>query len=137
MSRIIGAARHAQRLLGLRRGADARVARALMQAGHDIEMDAELSITRGSISGPGHIPSAPGEPPNADTRFLDGNIETKLERPAPPKVSVTSHAPYSAALEYGTEKMEARPYMRPALEKNREAIAKYVKGGINAVIRRS
>lgn len=82
-----------------------------------IEVEAENSITEGSISGPGHIPSLPGEPPNADTRQLDGDIHTVVVGRG--RVNVESIAPYSAALEFGTSKMAARPYMGPSAAKKR------------------
>lgn len=94
----------------------------LYRAGQRIELDAEISITAGSISGKDHVPSQPGQPPNADTRQLDGEIETTLE--GADQVHVTSNAPYSAALEFGTSKIAERPFMRPALEKNRGQITK-------------
>lgn len=85
--------------------------------GQRIELDAELSITTGSVSGAGHVASAPGEPPNRDTGLLDTSIETTFA--GENQVHVTSNAPYSAALEFGTSKMAERPFMRPAVEKNR------------------
>lgn len=105
-----------------------RMAAALYKVGQNIELDAERSITQGSVSGTNHVPSAPGEPPNADTRFLDSNIETTIEAQTQSdiRVHVTSHAPYSAALEYGTSKMAERPFMRPAVEKNRKKLAEEV-----------
>lgn len=89
--------------------------KALYAAGQLIEVEAENSITEGSISGPGHIPSLPGESPNADTRQLDGDIHTVVVGRG--RVNVESIAPYSAALEFGTSKMAARPYMNPASQK--------------------
>ena len=95
--------------------------RALYAAGQMIEIEAEISITRGSISGAGHVPSKPGEPPNADTRLLDTSIDTVVV--GPNRVDVVSSAPYSAALEFGTSKMEARPFMGPAMRaKKAEAV---------------
>lgn len=108
-----------------------RVVGALYKAGQLIELEAERSITQGSISGPGHIPSAPGEPPNADTRFLDSNIETTIEAQNPPTVHVTSHAPYSAALEYGTSRMAERPFMRPATAKHRKDVQRMVREALD------
>lgn len=106
---------------------NSQVVAALYSIGQRIELDAELSITAGSVSGAGHVPSLPGEPPNADTRHLDTNIETLISKRYPPTVTVVSHAEYSAALEYGTANMVERPFMRPALEKNRKDIPKAVK----------
>lgn len=111
------------------------VARALYSAGQLIELDAERSITAGSISGANHIPSAPGQPPNADTRFLDSNIETEIGGPG--LVTVTSRANYSAALEYGTSRMAARPFMRPATERNRRKVVELVGDAVNITIRGS
>lgn len=100
-----------------------RIAARLYEIGQKIELDAERSITRGSISGKNHVPSAPGQPPNADTRHLDGNIVTILKLSRNPSVTVESRAAYSVPLEYGTDKMEERPFMRPAVEKNRRRVA--------------
>ena len=86
--------------------------RALYAAGQAIEIEAEISITRGSISGPGHVPSKPGSPPSADTRQLDTSIHTVVV--GPNRVDVVSNAPYSAALEFGTSRMAERPFMGPA-----------------------
>lgn len=95
--------------------------RALYAAGQAIEIYAEISITRGSVSGKGHVPSRPGQPPNADTRLLDTSIDTVIV--GPNRVDVVSNAPYSAALEFGTSRMEARPFMGPAARaKTPEAI---------------
>lgn len=89
--------------------------RALYVAGTLIEIEAENSITAGSISGPNHVPSNPYEPPNADTRQLDTSIHTVVVGRG--RVNVESTAPYSAALEFGTSKMLPRPFMNPAAQK--------------------
>lgn len=113
---------HAARLKRMRNTEE--VVKALYAAGMAIEIEAELSIVSGSISGKGHVPSLPGQPPNADTRLLDSSIETTIESKSPPTVHVTSHAPYSAFLEFGTSKMAPREFMRPAAQKKKgEAIA--------------
>ena len=111
MAKITGADRVRQRFT---RMAASRTLtdRALYAAGQSNEIEAEISITRGSISGPGHIPSAPGQPPSADTRLLDTSIDTVVV--GPNRVDVVSNAPYSAALEFGTSRMAERPFMGPA-----------------------
>lgn len=112
-----------------RRGGIARLQRALAEyvppalkvAGQLIETEAALLITTGSVSGAGHVASLPGEPPNNNLGTLKGNIETVQESPT--RVVVSSNAPYAAALEFGTSRMQARPYMAPALNnKRREAV---------------
>jgi HK97 gp10 family phage protein len=132
---VKGSQRHAARLKAMRQVSQ-QVTAALYSAGQDIELDAEQSITMGSVSGSGHVPSAPGQPPNADTRFLDSNIETTIEGQNPPTVHVTSNAPYSAALEYSTSKMAERPFMRPATEKNRAKVGRKVANAVRVTIRR-
>ena len=112
-----------------------QVAAALYEAGQLIELDAERSITAGSVSGANHVPSAPGQPPNADTRFLDSNIETEIGGPG--LVTVTSKAPYSAALEYGTSRIAPRPFMRPATERNRRKVVELVGDAVNITVRGS
>jgi HK97 gp10 family phage protein len=119
--KITGDKKHGDRLKHMTgSGLDAELARGLFAAGKEIEIEAEHSITEGSISGKGHIPSAPGSPPNADTRLLDTSIDTFVVSQSPPTVHVVSSAPYSAALEWGTSKMEARPFMQPATDKKRK-----------------
>lgn len=130
--KITGDKKHSDRL---KRMADAKmksdVTRGLFVAGKEIELEAEHSITEGSISGKGHVPSRPGEPPNADTRQLDTSIDTIVVGENPPKVHVVSSAPYSAALELGTSKMAARPFMTPASKKRRKKAADIVASVLN------
>ena len=106
-----------------------------------VEIEATTSITAGSVSGKGHVPSKPGTPPNADTRVLDGSAATEMEGNHTAVISFS--APYAAAQEYGhtygarsslhpqklgkrgipaktefgTRVLPARPFLRPALAK--------------------
>lgn len=135
MARIIGVQKHSSRLKAMRNVSKDVVA-ALYSAGQEIETEAEISITEGSISGKGHIPSLPGQPPNRDTGDLDRNIETEIKAQNPPTVHVTSHMPYSAVLEFGTSKMAERPFMRPATEKNRKKVGEKVAAAVRIAVRR-
>ncbi len=124
--RIIGLDRAMRALRGRGGpGARQRLGQALFAAGELIQVEAQLSITRGAVSGKGHVPSRPGEPPNADTHTLANNIETV--QAAPLRVEVTSRAPYSAALEFGTSKMAERPFMRPAANAKRKEVVALVR----------
>jgi HK97 gp10 family phage protein len=134
-AQIIGDDKHRKRLNGMAANSARDLLAALYAAGQLIEVEAEISITNGSISGKGHVPSLPGEPPNADTRHLDTNIETTIEARDPPTVVVTSHAAYSAALEFGTSRMAERPFMRPAVAKKRAEAIDLVKRAANRNIR--
>lgn len=134
MASVTGNKKHQKRLEALTspRGQQL-INQALYLAGQEIEIEAERSITAGSISGKGHIPSAPGQPPNADTRRLDSNIVTTVVGQG--VVEVTSHAPYSAALEYGTSRMAERPFMRPAVAKKRARAAQIIEQAVDKLVR--
>jgi HK97 gp10 family phage protein len=112
-----------------------RVGAALFAGGEEIRVEAANMITEGAVSGKGHIPSLPGEPPNEDTGVLRTHIETT--QPAPLKVEVSSNAPYASALEFGTSKMAERPYMRPATARKREAVVDLVRTAVNAEVKAS
>ena len=74
-----------------------------------------------------HRASAPGQAPASDTGNLVSKITVKQK--SLNVVHVESNADYSAFLEYGTSKMEARPFMFPAFEKSKKPI-------LNAVFNR-
>lgn len=131
-----GSKAHSDRLKRMAQRTPQQVARALFAAGELIEKDAERSITAGSISGSNHVPSRPGEAPSADTHFLDSNIETEIGGPG--VVTVTSKAPYSAVLEFGNSAgtLLARPFMRPATERNRKKVTELVGDALRITINR-
>ncbi len=127
-----GAKAHTDRLKRLSSPeAQRAIGRALFAGGQAIEVEAQLSISRGSISGKNHVPSKPGEPPNQDTRVLADNIETVQISPV--LVEVSSNAPYSAPLEFGTSKMAARPFMRPARDKMRVEVTELVRKAVEKI----
>ena len=70
-----------------------------------------------------HQASAPGEAPASDTGSLVSRLEVV---PNEDEVSakLVANTQYAAFLEYGTEKMEPRPFMRPALAHMRDTIIK-------------
>lgn len=134
MARVIGAKAHVARLRRLRSPEMVRkVSSALFAAGQLIQVEAQISITAGAVSGKGHVPSLPGQPPNQDTGVLANGIETNLV--APLKVEVTSNAPYAGELEFGTSKMAERPYMRPAVAKKRPEAVRLVRRAVDSVVR--
>lgn len=114
-----------------------RVGRALFAGGNLVQVDAQISLTAGAVSGKNHVPSLPGEAPNQDTGVLGNNIETilKLESDGP-VVEVSSNAPYSRALEEGTSRMAARPFMQPALDRNRKKVTELVMKAVQSVVGR-
>lgn len=120
-ARVIGVNVHRARLARMRRALKDESRKALFEAGEIIRADAQKSIRDGAISGPGHIPSLPGEPPNADTHNLDLSIDVRIN-PSGKSVTVVARAHYSAALELGTSRILPRPFMRPALQRNKNRL---------------
>lgn len=134
MARVRGAREHSLRLARMMgSGKDRLIGEALFSGGERIQVEAQISMTRGEVSGKKHVPSRPGEPPNADTHRLADNIETL--QPEPLRVEVSSNAPYAVELEYGTSKMAERPYMRPATEKKRKEVVQLVRRAVDHAIR--
>tara|TARA_R110002126_G_scaffold156963_1_gene304388 strand:- start:63 stop:512 length:450 start_codon:yes stop_codon:yes gene_type:complete len=67
-----------------------------------------------------HRASAPGQAPASDT----GNLVSKIivKQKSKNITNEESNADYSAYLEYGTSKMQPRPFMLPAFEKSKKPI---------------
>jgi HK97 gp10 family phage protein len=93
-----------------------------------VEMRADIvkSIQRGPASGityekykprRTHTASAPGQPPMSDTARLANSIT--FDRLGDLTASVGSELNYAPWLEYGTSRMAARPFFRPAVERMR------------------
>jgi HK97 gp10 family phage protein len=134
MPRILGAGKVTARLNGLAGEKMVRnVGAALFAAGEEVRAEAAHLITEGAVSGKGHVPSLPGEPPNEDTGVLRTHIETT--QPAPLRVEVSSNAPYAVALEAGTSKMAARPYMGPALRNKKKVVVATIQRAVNAALK--
>lgn len=93
-----------------------------------VEMRADIvkSIQRGPASGVTyekykprrtHTASAPGQPPMSDTGRLANSIT--FDRLGDLTAVVGTKVDYAVHLEYGTERMAARPFFRPAVERMR------------------
>jgi HK97 gp10 family phage protein len=82
-----------------------------------------------------HQASAPGEPPASDRGQLVNSIRT--EHDSVLLVGrVVVDAEHGKYLEYGTQTMEPRPFMRPALVNTRAAVRSDIADEINRVLRR-
>lgn len=99
-------------------------------AGMLVRNTAVISILSGGKSGKvyekynprrTHRSSSDGQPPASDTGFLASNIVLNVDRDGM-TATVESRAKYSVHLEFGTQKMKARPFMQPALEENKPKI---------------
>lgn len=114
----------------------AKMANSVVYVGADmIRAEAHRLISEGSVSGKGHVPSAPGQAPNRDTGHLQANLETTNPRPL--VAEVRSNAAYAAALEFGTSRMAERPYMRPARDAKEPEIQRLFAQKMNDLVRSS
>lgn len=129
MARITGERRVQDRIKGTARDKVALVGRALFAGGEIIKAEASYLITAGAVSGAGHVPSAPGEPPNEDTGTLRRGIV--VTQPGPLRVRVSSTAPYSGFLENGTSLMQARPFMGPAARAKKSEVVALVRRAVD------
>jgi HK97 gp10 family phage protein len=91
---------------------------------NEIETGAKTGITyqRGNIS---HTASAPGQAPASDSGKLVGSIRYKKKSATEHEVSINSE--YALALEVGTSRMAARPFITPALQKAKKKLMKAIK----------
>lgn len=132
---VIGLGKHAARLASLSGpGVRRAVSQVLQNGAERVTVEARRLIVTGSVTGAGHVPSRPGEPPNNNWGTLAGNIEDRLV--SWDLAEVSSNAPYAAYLEYGTSKMAARPYMAPARDNTVDAIEKDMVRAIDALAKR-
>ena len=77
-----------------------------------------------------HTASAKGEPPASDTGFLVSNITSSVKQQGTTVVGqIVASAPYAPYLEFGTSTIDPRPFMQPALERNRPKIKRIFKKG--------
>jgi len=85
-----------------------------------------------SRGGRTHQASAPGETPAIDLGHLVNSIESSLIDSTSSQVATDSDiAPF---LEFGTSRMEARPFMRPAADEHEEDVVQAVSKAIMQLI---
>ena len=111
------------------------VANALNRGAILVHSEAITTVQKGGRSGEvykrkkiEHQASAAGEAPKSDTGNLAKNIvlNAAKKKGAQLIATVESRASYSRALEYGTRKMEPRPFMQPSYEKHKARIIEMV-----------
>lgn len=77
--------------------------------------------------------SDPGDPPNTDTGRLARSIKFEIEGNGLIG-RVGTNLKYGAFLEFGTQRMDARPWLQPAADAAAKEIGKIAKGAIEDVI---
>jgi hypothetical protein len=98
----------------------AGVSKVVRKTALQIEADIKLSIQEpksGRIYG-SHQASAPGEAPATDTGLLVNSTQFKMVNELTAEVNI--NAEYGPDLEYGSTTMAARPFIGPAIEKERK-----------------
>lgn len=107
-------------------------------AAERVRGEAQFLISKGAIQGKGHVPSAPGEPPNLDTGVLTAGIVARSTGPL--KAETVSTADHAAAQEFGHtyddgRVLPERPYMRPAAKRVRTKFQINVRDTVNRIIK--
>ncbi len=95
----------ARALADLPAAAQAEVGAALDEVAADVVAVARRSLGTAS-------PSAPGDPPADPTGALAASLSATRDGL---QATVAASAPYAGYLEYGTRRMAARPFLRPAV----------------------
>ena len=85
-----------------------------------------------------HYPSLPNNPPAVDTgtlrRSITFDVGTDENKVTGRVGSTILDPPYGAYLEFGTSRMIQRPWLHPALERNREVIKEHIKEGVREIV---
>ena len=118
------------------------VSRAVVGTALELQGNIKTSIARGPASGRTyekysprrtHTASAPGQPPMTDTGRLVNSIE--FDKLGDLTATVGSKLAYAPYLEYGTSRMAARPFFRPAIEEIRPKYMARLEKAINGATR--
>lgn len=135
--RLTGDEQVRQALSDMSDGIRAEVSKAVVGTAVELRRDVVKSIQHGPASGRlyqkynprrTHRASAPGQPPMSDTGRLASSIVFDQEGDL--TASVGSSLVYALYLEYGTRKMRARPFFRPAVEEMRAKFNKRLEKAI-------
>lgn len=93
-----------------------------VQSIQDLSRGESVVRTRNGGKQYDHIASKPGDAPNTDTGQLVRSIRMEVDSDL--RVFVGTSLEYGKHLEFGTKRMDARPWLNPALDKNRKFIRK-------------
>lgn len=130
-----GRRKHTDRLKKLTSKRVIQIAGAIAYEGADmIRAEAFRLVSAGSISGKGHVPSRPGEPPNRDSGVLQANMETVQTGALSAEFRAKA---YARALEFGTSNIDQRPFVRPARDKKLPEIRKRYVEQMNKLLKGS
>lgn len=134
-----------RKLLSLGTSMDDALLGGVILTANDIRTDAIKSIqavspgrqVQRSSQGGGtytHTAAAEGSAPNTDTGKLVNSIAVEVNKSGLYAL-VGSNLDYAGFLEMGTSKMGARPWLEPALRKNRDNLNKNLNAAADAIIK--
>ena len=110
---------------------DKELGKIVREVAFAVEAEMKLSMTRAKHGkqyprrgGRIHTASEPGEAPAVDTGHLINSIQTRII--SDKEAEITISAEYAEALEEGTSRIAARPFVEPAIE---GVIERFEKGG--------
>jgi HK97 gp10 family phage protein len=104
---------------------DSGIKKALNTCAVKVERDIKENMTPNG-------PSAPGEAPAVDTGRLRASISHRVETDSGESAAyVGTNVEYAPWLEFGTSRMRARPFMVPAMNRNRE----WIKATLKSVVK--
>lgn len=130
-----------RRALERLRGAERRRAQqdGLEAGARVVETYVKTSMAEGGKSGElysrggrSHRASAPGEAPAVDYGNLYNSIQ--IEEVTPERAIVSASAEYAEHLEFGTSRMAARPFMRPAVDEHEREIVDAIEAAVRGFI---
>lgn len=101
---------------------------------HYLWTDNQGRLRKGRERPAPHRASAPGDPPASDTGRLMGSIQSGMVGDGF-RNEVTAATEYARWLEFGTLKMAARPFMKPAIDQNRKPVLKILIQEIRRALR--
>lgn len=115
-----------RRLAALPEAARTAANEALRDVGEDLTAAIKRALGSSAVSKPG---SPPGDPTGGLAAALSAAVDAETSR-----LRITAASPHALFIEYGTRRMAARPFLRPAVaavtpqveEKLRAAIARAV-----------
>lgn len=135
-SGMIGRKAHVARLRKLAgEGMVREVGGALFAAGEMIQVESQIGITTGAVSGKNHVPGTPGGYPNNDTGDLANSHETN--QIAPLKVEVSVNAPHAQPVHDGHSGRQGYPYLQLARDAKKKDAIELVEKAVARAVRRS
>lgn len=124
-----------QMTAGARVGAE-RAGRILIQEASSLILDTAKTGRIYKRNGVMHQASAPGEPPANLTGTLVGGFKMTINQTGNLiTASVTNSVRYAKFLEFGTRKMAARPFMRPAYAAAKNRILSVIRTSIQEKVK--